>query len=173
MTSPAGLTSVRIAQLVGIGASGYLAGFMSSSSLVSIPPLSLAPPALAARQFATLYRTGARIAPATAVLAALAHLYLAYQSAAASPREGYAYLAAGVLTLSVVPYTLVSMMPTNKALLAVAESEGVGKDAAGDSADEARVVSLLWKWRGLNLVRSFGPAAGFLVGLLALGGYFA
>jgi len=174
MSSPAGLTGVRIAQLVGIGASGYLASLMFSTSLVTIPPLTLAPPALAARQFAALYGIAARLVPATAFLATLVHVYLAHQSAAASQREGYAYLAAGALTFSVVPYTLLSLMPTNKALLAAAESQGRGKDVSGDSAsDESNVLSLLWKWRSLNFVRSLGPAAGCLVGLLALGGYFA
>jgi len=163
----AGFPAVRVAQLVGIGASGYLSGFISSCSIVGIPPLLLAAPDVATKQWAKLYHTGARIAPATAGVAFLAYLYLGYNSGHyVSPSEGYAYLAAGTFTLAIAPYTLLTMMPTNHELEALAE----GKE---EKVEDARVKSLLQRWWRLNLVRSLGPTTGLVLGLLALGGYFA
>ncbi|KAH9839698.1 uncharacterized protein C8Q71DRAFT_743817 [Rhodofomes roseus] len=164
----AGFPGVRIAQIVGIGASGYLSGFISAASILGVPPLLLAAPDVATKQWAKLYHTGAAIAPTTAGVAFLAYLYLGYHSGHyVSPSEGYAYLAAGTLTLAIAPYTLLTMMSTNNELKALAE----GKEEK--VVEEARVKALLQKWWSLNLVRALGPATGFVLGLFALGGYFA
>ncbi|KZT69257.1 DUF1772-domain-containing protein [Daedalea quercina L-15889] len=167
MSLAAGFTGVHIAQLVGIGSSGYLAGFVSAASILGVPPLYFAPPEVATKQWAKIYHTGAAIVPATAATSFLAYLYLSYNSGhTVSPAEGYAYLAAGALTLAVAPYTLLTMMTTNRAIEAIAES----KDAA---AQGDQVTSLIQKWNKLNLGRASGPIIGFGIGLLALGGFFA
>ncbi|KAI0732169.1 hypothetical protein C8Q72DRAFT_882607 [Fomitopsis betulina] len=161
-------SGVRIAQLVGIGASGYLAGFISACSIVGVPPLAFAPPEIATKQWAKLYRIGRARAPAIAASGLLAYIYLGYVSGhTVCPAEGYAYLAAGAATIAIVPYTLATMMATNN------EIEGLAAGTEKAAANGERVKYLMQKWYKLNLGRSLFPLGGFVIGLLAVGGYFA
>lgn len=84
----------------------------------------------------------------------LALAYSAYDRA----REGVAwapYAVGGALTLAIVPFTLGVMMPTNNALLAVAEGK---KDV-----NLAEVRELLGRWQLLNHVRGLFPLAAAAV----------
>ena len=105
--------------------------------------------------------------PPTAVLASASLGYVAYATRSASKKEfgdvsgtdsgwkGIAFAAAGIL--SIVPYTLMFMKPTNEKLLA--ESNGAGKLA------EREVKALVEWWSRLNLVRGFIGAVGTAVGI--------
>lgn len=141
---------------------------MAACSVIGVPPLALAPPELATKQWAKLYYIGRARGPTISAAGLLAYIYLAYASGhTVSPAEGYAYLAAGATTIAIVPYTFVAMMPTNN------EIEQLAGETEKAAASGERVRYLMRKWYKLNLVRSIFPLSGFVIGLLALGGYFA
>ena len=181
------LSGIRVAQLVGVGTAGYLAGryvvpnvpcsplisvfpgFHSAGSTVCIPALALAPPEIAIKQWAKSYYIGRAQAPALAAMALSAYIYLAYAPGrTVTTSERYAYIAAGALTFANIPYTLATMMTTNNELEALASDSAEKVAERGD-----RVKYLFQKWYKMNLVRAFCPLGGVIVGLLAIGGYFA
>ena len=142
---------------------------MAACSVIGVPPLALAPPELATKQWATLYYIGRARGPTISAAGLLAYLYLAFYASgrSVSPAEGYAYLAAGATTVAVVPYTFVAMMRTNN------EIERLAGETEKAAASGDRVKYLVGKWYKLNLVRAVFPLSGFIVGMLALSGYFA
>ncbi|KLJ05797.1 hypothetical protein EMPG_10770 [Blastomyces silverae] len=168
----------RVAQVVGLSGAAWLSGNIAAYSLIVAPSLltsakeSNFPPSTLAKLFRNIYHLGARQNPPIALTTAAAFFYLAW-----SVRSGTAlfrqtaentaslYCAAGVLTLSIVPFTLIAMMKTNGALLEqakVVESEPTVKVGAREETER-----LLCRWIGLNGVRSLFPLAGALVGLYA------
>jgi hypothetical protein len=72
------------------------------------------------------------------------------------------YTTAAILTLSIVPFTIVAMSKTNDALLKVAGSNG-GSAVASD----AEIERLLHDWISLNRVRSFLPFVASLTAIAA------
>jgi uncharacterized membrane protein len=72
------------------------------------------------------------------------------------------YSIAAVLTIGIVPWTIIAMMPTNNKLLAKAEQ------SASVMADDKEVSDLLRKWTILNGIRSLLPLAGTAVAFAAV-----
>jgi hypothetical protein len=70
------------------------------------------------------------------------------------------YGMAAVLTVGIVPWTILAMSGTNERLIAVAE--GKGKE------DEGEVGVLLGRWTALNGVRSLFPLLGSVVAVMAV-----
>lgn len=79
----------------------------------------------------------------------------------ARPNASALYGLAAVLTIGIVPYTLVTMTPTNNALIAKAES----KTADASSHLDTEVEGLFRKWSSLNAGRSLFPLTAGLVGI--------
>jgi len=83
------------------------------------------------------------------------------------------YGLAAILTLGVAPFTIISMAPTNRRLLAKAkkareEGKGKGKEnTVGGNADDKETMELLGKWSVLNGVRSLLPLLGATVAVVA------
>jgi hypothetical protein len=79
-------------------------------------------------------------------------------------------LAGALLILSVVPFTLIVIMPTNKKLEAIptkqARPKGRARAVRGSPEHEAR--TLLERWGRLHWVRNLLSAAGLAAFLLAL-----
>lgn len=71
---------------------------------------------------------------------------------------GTGWLVGGLLLLSVVPFTLVVILPTNRALLAAAPGQ-----------ESERVAALLVRWGRLHAVRSVVSAAAFALFVALLG----
>lgn len=114
-----------------------------------------------AKLWEALYVRGRAQMPRFAALSLLGYSYLAYDRYARGERWG-PFALAGALTIGIVPFTLLVMMPTNNALLGVASGTG------GQVLSEDAVRSLLLRWKNLNLMRSMFPLAGSLLGLWAL-----
>ena len=106
-------------------------------SLVEHPARVACGPPMAVAQFRTSYPRGARLQGGLAVLGGLAGL-LAWLAGAPFP-----WLGAGTLLASVVPYTLVVIMPTNRRLL---------DRALAPDLPEVRL--LLRRWGALHAVRT-------------------
>ncbi|MDI1492790.1 MAG: hypothetical protein OHK93_004573 [Ramalina farinacea] len=159
--------STRAALTFGLTASGLVAGTNTAMSIFAVPPMLLAPKQVMVQQWRKLFNLGLVWVPPTAVLASASLGYVAYASRSASKRDfgdvggdasrwkGIAFAAAGIL--SIVPYTLMFMKPTNDKL--IAESNGAGHLA------EREVKALIEWWSRLNLVRGVIGATGTAMGI--------
>lgn len=111
------------------------------------------------RQWLHFYRLGSRTAPPIALGTFGLYIYSALTNRAAG-RPWQLLAAAGAATLSIVPYTLVAMLPTNNEL---ARLERKGRAGEKVDPEEARGLARRWTW--LHLVRSLFPLAGALLGV--------
>lgn len=148
-----------------------------------MPAVLLAPSAdLAARQWKRLYDSGKASAPPLAVTCAACFSFLAYhgkfcnsnqtcipltsRSARGIPGKfalspSTLYLSAAILAPSIVPYTILVMMPTVKTL------ESKARDDAKAPSD-TETISLVQKWSGQNVHRALMVAASALLGGAAI-----
>lgn len=157
-------------------------GNICGLSMIAIPALlrsnqgkSTTPPTpnTLAQQWQTLYNAGKAQNPPIAAVTASSFLYLAWaarsqgaavysQLAGKSSNTGVFYCGAALLTLGIVPWTLVAMMSTNHRLESIAGSG----DGTGASVSDEEFDGLVKKWQGLNLIRGLFPLAGGLLGLV-------
>ncbi|TVY18495.1 Anthrone oxygenase [Lachnellula arida] len=114
--------SFRIAQTVGLTTTGLLAGISLSFTLVSVPRLLESPAPLLLKQWTNLYNEGKVTVPPLTIVASTMWAHLAYgaSKAGTGSLEGgkyWGYVAAGVLSASFIPYTVLVMKGTNAKLL--------------------------------------------------------
>ncbi|KAG2165974.1 DUF1772-domain-containing protein [Aureobasidium pullulans] len=161
-------TSIRVAQVVGLTASAYLAGSIGSISWQSVPALMDAPAPLLAKQWKKIFDQGKVAAPPMAVISAAIFGGLAYREPVGSSNFNL-YTAAALLVPSIVPYTVFLMSTVNSKLQEKASSLASASltDTAVESgaAEGETAHELLEKWATLNLGRSLLP----LIGTLAAG----
>ncbi|KAH8698788.1 hypothetical protein BGW36DRAFT_448809 [Talaromyces proteolyticus] len=164
----------RAVQVLGITGAAWLSGNISVLSMNAIPRLAHsgrehgATLNLVAKQWNSIYDTGKAQNPPIAILITSSFLYLAWATRSGGPffrqaRSSCArfYFAAALLTLSIVPFTLILMNSTNTALRKLAaSSEESSRNADVQSA------SLLERWVTLNGIRGLLPLAGSVVGLI-------
>lgn len=125
-------------------------------SIAGIPAAKLIPQT-SAQTWAEVFRCGIALMPKVAATVAAAWGYAAYD--ARSRGDSWTgYVAAGALTVSIVPFTLIFMGKTNDALHLAAK----GASTLGS----AQVAELLDRWGSLNLVRSALPLLGAVTGLV-------
>lgn len=115
------------------------------------------------------YESGKSQNPPIAVLTASAFFYLAWSTRSGLPlfrqvarNTPTLYGTAAILTLGIMPYTIIAMSSTNNALLAKAKL--VSEPTAQISMEIEELVS---KWISLNVFRSLLPLAGGLLGIFA------
>jgi len=141
-------------------------GTIASISLVSVPAISrsLKEDRLSAAHAVKLWKNnfeaGFALAPPIAVATASSLGFCAWSA----PRlltfgvpNGRLFAAAAVLTVSIVPFTIVFMSSTNDKLLSFAKKEDL------TTAENQESEALLKRWRYLNSVRSLLPLAGAFV----------
>ncbi|GIJ90427.1 hypothetical protein Asppvi_009381 [Aspergillus pseudoviridinutans] len=165
----------RVAQAIGFTGAAWLSGNIAALSMNAVPSLLRAqketniPLTATAKQWRGLYEAGKAQNPPVAALTAAAFVYLALSSRSAAPlfravpcsRAGL-YTTAAILTIGIVPFTIVAMSKTNDALLKVA-----GSDGGSSVASDAEIEGLLHDWVSLNRVRSFLPLLGSLTAIAA------
>ncbi|OJJ02017.1 hypothetical protein ASPVEDRAFT_41536 [Aspergillus versicolor CBS 583.65] len=156
-------THFRVAQVVGTLGASWISGNMGALSLISVPALmrwqseEQVDSVDVARYFKRFLAKGG-INPALIALVSCTNGYLAW-----SYRPGgwcqltfphvdmMPYLAGAALTLSIIPFTIVTIIPINKAMAEKAEEPrkgGNGKPAADDTQE------LLGRWVVRNGARS-------------------
>src|SRR5216684_994798 len=136
----------HIAEFVAVLACGLFAGAAVYLSLVEHPARMECGMELAATEFAPSYRR------ATVMQASLAAVGLVSSIAAWLAGASFLWVVAGVLLGSVIPFTLIVILPTNKQLLSPALDRR-----------SAQAGQLLSRWGALHAVRSvLGGAALFL-----------
>lgn len=144
-------------------------------SLISIPAISRCikednlPATDAVKLWRANFNAGFALAPPTALATAASLSYCAWSTwniSAHGLRNPRLFLVAAALTVSVVPYTIVTMTSTNDKLMRFAkkgEKEELSANESGESEE------LLQRWTTLNLVRSLLPLSGAIVaGMLVL-----
>ncbi|KAL0935204.1 uncharacterized protein CTRU02_209795 [Colletotrichum truncatum] len=147
----------NIATATGILGCAWWAGMGQSLSIFSVSAAlgTNAEPIYALKLWQNIFLRGKSLGPKVAVVTFLSFAYSAYgrycHGVAWKP-----FVAAGALSLAIVPYTGVFMSATNSQLMAGAQ----GVTTLGWS--EAR--ELLTKWQTLNFVRNFFSIAGAAIG---------
>ncbi len=173
---------IRLAQASAIFFSATSAGASFAISAFVVPRLLESPVPVMLRQFARTYITGRNVVGSASVVASLPYFYLSsrYGLSGLTADKGRAYLAAGLLTVAVAPYTRIFMMRVNRILLSRAEGvELVEKEAGtieetGEAAaaeEETAWVKgegskyLVDRWGVLNLGRTLLLMGSAIVGL--------
>ncbi|KAF4981234.1 hypothetical protein FZEAL_2922 [Fusarium zealandicum] len=147
-----------LATATGITGSAWASGAIAGLSLVGIPA-ALSAPSDSAIVWASIYNHGVSIMPRLAGTTAIAYLYAAYD-AYRHDRSWKGFVAGALLTVAIVPYTVVFMSGTNDLLHAAAQG------TLGASQNE--VAKLIGRWGALNLARSLFPLIGTVAGFLGL-----
>merc|ERR1711939_833831 len=138
-----------------------------STSLTTVPRLLESPPTLLLQQWGHMYDRGRKTGPPIALLSSTTFFYLAYKAhvsplssfplSSSSTSSTTPYILAGLLSISIIPYTFAILMPTNKQLLGKVEVSG---EDEVEMREAERSAHQLVDWRGvLNLGRG-----GLLVG---------
>src|SRR5919199_1739273 len=137
---------VSVLQAVAVICCGIFAGAAIYINLVEHPARMEGGAAPALAEWAPSYRRATRMQAPLAVIGCLAALGAWLAGA------GLGWLAGGLLLGSVVPFTFLAIMPTNRALLA----PDVGRDLP-------RAALLLGRWNRLHAVRSVLSGAAFVL----------
>ncbi|PLN80170.1 hypothetical protein BDW42DRAFT_194605 [Aspergillus taichungensis] len=149
-------------------------GNISTYSVCSVPAVlettrsGSITPTTAAQIWRAMYERGKAQNPPIAAVTAVALGYLSWAVRGGSRLAplvrggaGMLYGAAAVLTVGIIPWTLVGMSATNGRLIELAEGKGKGKGREREEREESEVEGLLEKWTGLNAVRAALPLNQF------------
>ena len=142
---------IRLAQTVGITFSTLLAGSTISMSTFLVPRILESPAPLLLKQWTNFFNTAKKVQPPLAIVAGGSYFYLAYDLFSSTTTSGadrgrlLRYAVAGLLSVGIVPYTILFLNQTNNKLLGM-------KDASILVAGES-VHQLVDRWGVLNLVR--------------------
>jgi hypothetical protein len=154
-----------------VGSADRLTGYIASMSIAGIPTVSKAPPSIVPKLWRSIYAIGVTSAPKIALVSSTAFAYAAYSlsktpaALSNSPLNPiYLLSTAAVSTVLIVPWTLLTMLPTNNAL----HAKLAAADAQTDAKEDSELLELLKKWAGLNGVRSVFPLVGAITGLWAI-----
>jgi len=147
---------------------GGYAGKIAAVSYITIPTLSLAPPQLATIQWQHMYSNGAHTAPLIASGAAVCWAYLAikarlYRGISNGPL-GF-YTTAAITVISIIPFTLAAIVPTNNKLDHLATLSKSSSPTADVKVKSPEVEGLLQKWKKLNMTRALLTGSSFLAGV--------
>jgi hypothetical protein len=138
---------------------------MASISVIAIPViLETAPqPSLLYCQWAHVYHHGHIILPGMAVAILALYVCAAIREKSLHRLRTTLLLIAGVVTICMVPFTWLFMLPINNILF------GLGAEtASGSSSSMAEAKELVRVWSHLHLVRSTFPLIGALIGLSSM-----
>ncbi|CAI7626072.1 hypothetical protein PCG10_005940 [Penicillium crustosum] len=150
-----------LTKVVAISSSFWLSGEIFTYSWGAVPAVLVATPTsqhLAAKQWAAFYHKGHALGPPFAILGAGGFVWLALKS------HSLLYWGAAILNVGIVPWTLLTMLPTNTSIFEVANRKDSSETPVGD---ETQLAPLLNRWASLNAIRSFFPFVGGVLGLLA------
>ncbi|KAK9492043.1 hypothetical protein V1508DRAFT_419898 [Lipomyces doorenjongii] len=164
-TSLCPTTILCLAQFIGIIGSAFISGALISLSVLTIPALkapNISTPDTATR-FRALVFAVRRTVPFLAILPTASFAFLAWKA----PDAKMAHSIAALCSVAFIPYTLLFMMRTNRAIFAKAEVLE-SKSRGPESSEAENLEVLLNHWVMMNSIRGFLPLLGALVGLSAV-----
>jgi hypothetical protein len=110
---------------------------------------------------------GKTVVPPLALIASGAHFVNSYMTH--TQPQHYRFMAAGALSLAVLPYTFVALGPTNAELASrEGETGAKGKDSENGELTKLGVKDLITQWGNLSAVRGFLFLASTFVGYDAM-----
>ena len=121
-------------------------------------------PAHMLTQWVRLYHYGHLVLPSMAIATFFIYAYVVRGKRRAPGSPWVAYAAAAVVTVGIIPFTLVIMTPTNETLFRL-EEESKG-EAAVATLDQ--VQELVTRWGRMHFVRSLFPLVGAMLGFSGL-----
>jgi hypothetical protein len=125
-------------QVATIFTSATTVGLSLGFSLWAIPRILESPVPLMLRQWAKMFNFGKAVMVPIVLVSSISYYYLAYKAwpTRSVSSKANAYLLAGTLCIAFIPFTLLLIEPTNKALFAkLAESDGMLGAAAGTDSE--------------------------------------
>ncbi|KAI4186203.1 MAG: hypothetical protein L6R41_003620 [Letrouitia leprolyta] len=131
--------------------------------LVTVPIFLAHPNEVSLSHLRAVFSSGSHIFPQLATAASSAFSILAYNAPIGSSAR-YQYLLAATGTISIAPFTILVMKPTNMTLKEIGEQ---GEDGIKRSGGEQKVQKLLRRFGRLNAIRGGLLAFGAAVGLKA------
>lgn len=158
MTTP---EQLKIATLFAVSTSLALSGAIVATSAFATLPLKNNPSYLSLRELRDVFSRGSHTIPPLATFATALYALLAYNAAHVQQRNGW--IAAGVGTISIAPFTMWVMVPACNGKLIQADEEGErGLEKIGGKQG---LKTLLEKFDRLNYVRAALMGFGGLMGL--------
>lgn len=131
-----------------------------------MPAIALSPIPLRLKQWQVVYDLGKLVSPTVSAASGVAWAVAAWASYGRNNSLDWKlYAAAGLATFSILPYTVVVLMPTNKELMKRAKIAGDMEHVEDKFAAESEEV--LATWSTLSNVRVVLPMVGAWFGLYA------
>ena len=137
-------------------------GAIIASTILVVPALLSAPHNIAAKQFKLLHSISRFAQPATTLLAALLHGFIAYRAHGLGYGAWSRWATSAALTAAVLPWSFGLVEPVSDQLLAIA---GTGEKKEGGTEVSEKTEVLLRRWNTLNAVRGVLAFAAGGVGL--------
>ena len=174
------------ATLVGVAGSAAFSALCWGISYLNVPSLLLSAPNASdktipktpsgnlARQWQLIYDIGKFTGPPVSIVSASSLIYAMTRIPAELKVQRQLYITAAALIVSIMPFTLVVLRPTNTKLLeaAAVEAKGLeseethpGNVAAGQGQGTPELIR---KWARLNAIRGIPPVLGIGCVLTAL-----
>ncbi|KIW86766.1 uncharacterized protein Z519_12552 [Cladophialophora bantiana CBS 173.52] len=167
---------LRVAKILGVTGSAWLGGNIAGLSLLVTPALRHSSTddgvssSTISKQWRYIYESGKAQNPPIAAVAAVAYLYLAWTARGLAPTSQLPlyYGSAAVLTLGIVPFTLIAMSSTNNKLMRHSEALSKNPSASLQPSSDQEVDELVARWTVLNGIRSLFPLTGAILGVVAI-----
>ncbi|KAK0657262.1 hypothetical protein B0T16DRAFT_488435 [Cercophora newfieldiana] len=180
-------TPIRTAEITALLLSSTLTGLSLSYSTTLTPRLLESPIPIMLTQWTHAFAQGKKYMPPPAIAAGAAYMYLATRRGLANSRM-YAYIAAAVLTVGIVPYTFGVMGRVNRMLegrertvrkleleleggegvvVTAEERKGLEEEGAWVKGEVEGSRYLVDRWGMLNLGRAVMLGVGAVVGFVA------
>ncbi|POS73087.1 hypothetical protein DHEL01_v208530 [Diaporthe helianthi] len=159
--------SVAAYQTTALITGSFLSGAMMALSLVAVP-VFLDTTQTAGQlyiQWARTYHYGHLGLPALSVSTLLLYLYTAQRKRTAGDSGWRSQLVSGLVTVLMVPFTWIIMLPTNNKLFALESQAKAGVLPSGSLTEAQELVT---KWSLMHVARSFFPVVGAILGGMAL-----
>ncbi|ORX99966.1 hypothetical protein BCR34DRAFT_494993 [Clohesyomyces aquaticus] len=152
----------------------FLSGAMLSISLITVPLLldTNTSSAHMVVQWVRLYHYGHILLPSLSVTTCLFYIYTARSkqnsSSIAHQLFWNRYTRAGLVTVLMIPFTLMVMVPTNNTLFRLNEQMKASGGGGDGIANLESVQDLVRVWTKMHIGRSLFPLLGAVLGIRAL-----
>ncbi|MCJ1309381.1 hypothetical protein MMC25_003040 [Agyrium rufum] len=164
--------TINVLKTVGLTMSGAMAGAIFSFSYGVIPVvLEVESTTFLTQQWYSAYKIGKTLMPKIVLVPTLIYAYLGYASHNAASQSlnpgatshAVPYGAAALLTIGIVPWTIIAMKSTNSKLESRTLKKVEKGQFGGKEADHEDVVGLVRTWTTLNYGRASLPFVGTLI----------